>query len=281
MLKALYKELLLAFQNNGIDTPELDARYILQERCEIDWSDLIANPDKHIPQDQINLVNKDAAERLSGKPLSRIYGAREFWGAAFKVTQDTLDPRPDTETIIDLALLRFPVNSPLDILDLGTGTGCILIALLREFKNANGIGVDISQGAIDCARENALHNNCDGRVEFLHGSWLTPVSGSFDLIVSNPPYIKSAVIHNLSAEVKNHDPILALDGGDDGLTPYKIIFPQLKNVLKKDGIALFEIGYDQEEDIMRLAEESGFAQRIVHLDIAGNPRVVEISCGDK
>ncbi len=281
MLKALYKELLTAFQNNGIDTPELDARYILQERCAIDWSDLITNPAKQIPQNQIDLAKKDMAERLSGKPLSRIYGAREFWGAAFKVTQDTLDPRPDTETIIDLALQRFPIDSSLDILDLGTGTGCILIALLREFKNANGIGVDISQGAIDCARQNALRNDCDGRTEFLHGSWLTPVLGSFDLIVSNPPYIKSAVIPDLSAEVKNHDPILALDGGADGLTPYKIIFPQLKSVLKNDGIALFEIGYDQEKDIMRLAEESGFAQRIVHLDIAGNPRVVEISCGDK
>lgn len=281
MLRSLYKDMISTFEKAGVDTPDLDARYIIEERAGLNWSDIIAYPEKELSDQQIELIQKDIAERLSGKPVSRIYGQREFWGLPFKVSKDTLDPRPDTETIIDVALQRFEKNTPIRILDMGTGTGCILIALLSEFPNASGVGADLSGQALKVARHNANANVVDSRISFVQGSWFEPVEGVFDLIVSNPPYIRSDVIPELSPEVKNHDPILALDGGETGLAPYEIIFSDIKKFLKAGGIGLFEIGYDQKDDVMRLAEESSFPQRSVHIDMAGNPRVVEISCGDK
>ncbi|MGH1376565.1 MAG: peptide chain release factor N(5)-glutamine methyltransferase [Alphaproteobacteria bacterium] len=280
-LGSVYKYILECFFEGNIESSEYAARMIITERTSYDWSDLIVWPDKNISEDSYKLICRDVEQRLSGVPLSRIYGTREFWGLPFTLSKDTLDPRPDTELIIDLALQRFDVSKPLRILDLGTGSGCILVSLLHEFKNAFGVGGDLSFGSISCARNNAVRNQCSDRSTFFCGSWLESIQGSFDLIVSNPPYISNQVIPTLSQEVQNHDPILALDGGDDGLSPYKNLFPILSRYLNKGGIALFEIGYDQENSVMRLAEESGFAQRTVHMDLAGNPRVVEISSGDK
>ncbi len=281
MLREFYKDIISQLSNSGIDSAEIDARFILEERCGITWSDILSDNGKGISSEQRELIKQDINQRISGKPLSRIYGEREFWGLPFEISEDTLDPRPDTETIIDLALGRFDKSAFIDVLDLGTGSGCILISLLSEFENARGIGVDVSQDAVVMAQKNSIKNNVQSRIGFINGSWFDAVDGKFDLIVSNPPYIRSDVIPDLSDEVKNHDPILALDGGQDGLAPYEIIFSQIKNFLKPRGIGLFEIGYDQKDDVMRLAEKYGFAQRCVHLDMAGNPRVVEISCGDK
>lgn len=285
-LKSLYRYITDQFKNVDLEMPDLDARFIITERTDYDWSDIIARPDAPVKDhDHANIIS-DVKQRLSGKPLSRIYGEREFWGLPFKLSDATLDPRPDTELIIEIALKRFSQNRPLRILDLGTGSGCILIALLSEFPNATGVGVDLSFGAVKTASENAVQNRCMERVDFVCGSWgdaLSPRASadSFDLIVSNPPYITSQVIPTLAQEVQNHDPILSLDGGDDGLQAYKKIFSQIKSLIHDDGFALFEIGYDQDKDVMRLAEDSGFALRTVHVDISGNPRVVEISCGDK
>ncbi len=281
-LKPLYDDMIARLKGAGVEMPDLDARFIIEERTPYDWSDIIARPDSLITQIQHDEIVSDINARIAGKPLSRIYGCREFWGLEFLISEDTLDPRPDSELIIDVALKHFPDRDrPLEILDLGTGSGCILISLLSEFKNARGVGVDLSSGAVKCAKENAQKNHVGTQAHFLCGSWLNGINKKFDLIVSNPPYISNQVIPTLSKEVRNHDPILALDGGDDGLDPYKEVFPQLKNVLNADGIALFEIGYDQEKDVMRLAEDAGFAQRTVHFDLAGNPRVVDISGGDK
>ena len=285
-LKGLYHDITKQFQKAEIDTPDLDARVIINERTGYDWSDIITCPDKEISNDDYSKVIDDVNQRLAGKPLSRIYRYREFWGLPFEISEDTLDPRPDTELIIELALKRFSINEDIRILDLGTGSGCILIALLTEFSKAVGYGVDISSGAIKTARENVKKNNCFDRAHFICGSWcdalLAQNTGQqFDLIVSNPPYIPNHIIPTLSHEVQNHDPILSLDGGDDGLKAYKKIFSQIKSLLKKNGKGLFEIGYDQDDDVMRLAEDSGFALRTVHVDISRNPRVVEISCGDK
>lgn len=282
LLKPLYHDMIARLKGADIEMPDLDARFIIEERTPYDWSDIIARPDSPITQIQHDKITSDIVLRIAGKPLSRIYGCREFWGLEFLISEDTLDPRPDSELIIDLALKHFPDRDrPLEILDLGTGSGCILISLLSEFKNARGWGIDLSVGAVKCAKENAQKNHVAARSHFLCGSWLNGINKKFDLIVSNPPYISNQVIPTLSEEVRNHDPILALDGGDDGLEPYKELFPQLKNFLNPDGIALFEIGYDQEKDVMRLAEKAGFVQRTVHFDLAGNPRVVDISCGDK
>ncbi len=280
-LKEVHASLVNALEGGGVDAANLEARIILEERSGLTWTDLISRPQHVIDQSVVQEIKDDLSIRLSGKPLSRIYGKNEFWGLPFAVNQYTLDPRADTETIIERALSLFDRNAPLRILDLGTGSGCILIALLSEFVNARGVGIDLSQDALVCAQENVVSNGVAPRCDLIHGSWFDQVDGVFDLIVSNPPYIRSEVIPSLSPEVKNHDPILALDGGDDGLLPYKIIFSHLKTYLKSDGIGLFEIGYDQKDDVMRLSETTGFAQRTVHMDTAGNPRVVEISCGDK
>ncbi len=280
-LKYVYSELVSSLRRSGIEPAEMEARIMLEERTPFRQSDIVTSPKSEIPQEQRDNLSADLVKRIEGMPLSRIYGMNEFWGLPIKVNSHVLDPRNDTETIIDLALQRFDKGDEIRILDLGTGSGCIITALLHEFPNSSGVAVDVSKDALSCSKKNAELNHVHDRCEFLLGSWFEPVEGRFDLIVSNPPYIRSSVIPDLSNEVKNHDPILALDGGVDGLDPYKVILSQIKSYLAEAGIGLLEIGYDQAEDIMRLSDISGFAQRAVHMDMSGNPRVVEISCGDK
>ncbi len=275
------KKLNSAFQGMRRFMSEKEARIILARHTPYDWGDIVARPDVLLSQEQVDLIQKDTKERLAGKPLSRIYGENEFWGLNFFISPETLDPRPDTETIIDIAKHRFGVKQPEMILDLGTGSGCILIALLHEFKNSQGIGVDLSYEALQTAQKNAQRNNAADRAMFCCSNWAAAISGKFDLIVSNPPYISNQIIPSLDIEVRNHDPILALDGGKDGLKAYRQIFSDLKNILNPSGIALFEIGYDQGDSVSRLAAEHGFSVVGIYPDLAGQPRVVEISCGDK
>lgn len=188
-LGELYKALKMMMSESGILTAELDARLILDERCDVGWSGIIADPDYIIAEDEMSAIADDLEQRLNGKPLSKIYKKREFWGLEFEVSDDVLDPRPDTETIIDIALQRYPKDAALRILDMGTGTGCLLIALLSEFPGAQGLGVDISVQALEIARRNAAKHGVDGRAQFLLSDWFSSLGEeeSFDLIVSNPP----------------------------------------------------------------------------------------------
>lgn len=281
-LNKVYKDLRKILQNHAYEQSDLEARIILQKRAGLSWSDIISQPQTIIAEEALKQIQEDLEERLNhAKPLSRIYGEREFWGLSFLVSSYTLDPRPDTETLIERALDLFHDNPPEMILDLGTGTGCILITLLNVFKSTRGVAVDKSYNALLMAQQNATLNRCAERIDFICGSWGDSIAKKFDLIVSNPPYIVRGVIPTLDAEVKNHDPILALDGGEDGLDAYREIFSQLKNILSTTGKALFEIGYDQGETVSRLAEESGLVVHGVFPDLAGSLRVVEISCGDK
>lgn len=262
---------------------ELEARIILKQRVGIDWASIIANPDQTIETD---LILKDFESRKAGKPLSRIYGQREFWGLTFEIDENTLDPRPDSETLIEQALAYYKDKPPpKTILDLGTGTGCLLLALLHEFKNAKGIGIDISESALKIAQKNAKNLALECRATFKQGNWGQGITEKFDLIVSNPPYIETKVIQNLQKEVRNHDPIQALDGGNDGVQDYNKIFPSLKNILKPDGMAVFEIGFDQGDKITRLSKKYGLYLGDIYPDLAGNPRAVDIfinnPCGDK
>jgi len=253
---------------------DIEARIILKERAGIDWSDIIANPSREI---ETTAVMKDMAERVEGKPLSKIYGKKEFWGMEFATSENTLDPRPDSETLIEVALKHYKDKEPpKTILDLGTGTGCLLISLLCEFPNAQGIGIDLSDHALEIAQKNAESHGLATRCELIKGEWTANLDGKFDLIVSNPPYIASNIIPNLEKEVKNYDPILALDGGSDGLQAYKDIFSDLNRVLNDDGIALFEIGFDQADDMRRLSEEYKIRLGDIYPDLAGNPRVVDM-----
>ncbi|NCT40650.1 MAG: peptide chain release factor N(5)-glutamine methyltransferase [Alphaproteobacteria bacterium] len=258
-------------------TSDLEARIILKERSDVSWADIITRPDDLIDDNAMALIERDLEQFQSGKPLSRIYGKREFWGLEFSIDEHTLDPRADSETLIEVALAHYKNKpAPKTILDLGTGSGCLLLALLSEFKSAKGIGVDISEGAVKAAQNNAKALGLDGRAEFIKGKWGESLNESFDLIISNPPYIASKVIPNLEKNVKNHDPMGALDGGNDGLDAYNEIFSDLFRLMNDDGLAVFEIGFDQADDITRLSNKYEIRIGTIHADLSGNPRAVDM-----
>lgn len=205
-------------------------------------------------------------------------GSWEFWGLPFDLSPETLVPRPDTETLVETALaLRADRRRPLRILDLGTGSGCILVALLTECPNAFGIGVDRSTRALAQARRNAERNGVGGRAGFACTDWTAGLQGAFDLVVSNPPYIASATIADLATEVREHDPVAALDGGADGLDAYRRILRSLTAGpvrLAAGGALALEVGYDQAESVSRLGSEAGLGEGRIVRDLAGHARVV-------
>ncbi len=276
----IYRHINKQLTAGGIDSPDLEARIILKERAGVEWADIIARPELEITSTQSEVIQNDLARRLTGEPLSKIHGWKEFYGLRFTVTPDVLDPRPETEMIVDLALKAFAKEGPKRILDLGTGSGCLVLSLVKQFPGATALAVDISSAALKIAGINARAHEVDDRIVFRQGDWLEGIEESFDLIVANPPYIRESDIPNLESGVRNHDPILALAGGSDGLEPYKKIFPALKRVLKPGGKAFLEMGAGQGDDLVRLAGESGLCAVCVHLDNAGLTRVVEISSGD-
>jgi release factor glutamine methyltransferase len=264
----------------GAETPALDVRLLTREGAGLSDADIIAGGNAPLSTEQIARIESFIARRAAGEPVSRILGYKEFYGRMFKLTPDTLDPRPDTETLIGAALAE--QKRPLRILDLGTGTGCILLTLLAEWPDATGVGIDLNPGATDVSRENAARLGVGNRVEFLCGSWFTPLKEGqvFDLIVSNPPYIPESQIDSLAKEVKDHDPFLALSGGEDGLEAYKIIFKDLKNHLACGGFALFEIGQGQEKDLARLSQNSNMTRGESYTDLGGIVRVIKITHGE-
>lgn len=280
-LDALYRRLKIRFRIAGIESAELEARMILERRAGVSWSDLVARPETLISDAIAEQIESDARIRESGMPLSRLYGVRGFGKLEFLLTPDTLDPRPDTETLVDAALIRFSRCPPRRILDLGTGSGCILVSLLYEWPQAFGIGVDRAFGACAAARINAQKAGVADRAAFVCAEWGDSLSGAFDLIVSNPPYIPSADIPTLSDSVKNFDPILALDGGEDGFESFRLVITAIKNLLTEDGAAFVEIGAEQARDSKRLVEEADLNHIARHSDSSGIPRVVEMSRGDK
>ncbi len=280
----LYRELARRLEAGGIESAALEARVLLKEIAGASDADFIAGRLPALDEYQTQRLENGVRRRLAGEPLSRILGRREFWGLDFTITPDTLDPRPDTETIISRALTLFPRDAALNILDLGTGSGCILVSLLHELKQARGTGLDVNPGALRVAEDNARRHDVAGRVRFLESNWTESLSDSgesFDLIVSNPPYIPESEIESLESEVKNHDPILALSGGKDGLDSYKIILREIKKFLSPGGIILLETGKGQGPEVQRLAEKWGFSVTRLVPDLGGILRVVEIRHGDK
>ncbi|MBK6895094.1 MAG: peptide chain release factor N(5)-glutamine methyltransferase [Alphaproteobacteria bacterium] len=280
-LGEIFQTIKKSLEAGGIEHPGFEARLIIERRTGLDQAVLISEPARLVSQTQRHKILDDVSQRLSGKSLHRIYGEREFWGLPFYMGPQTLEPRPDTETLISVALALFGGELPAKVLDLGTGSGCILLSLLKEWPDSEGIGVDLSFETLKVAQENAERLGVRDRARFICGSWAEALKGPFELVVSNPPYIVRSEIPGLAPEVRDHDPILALDGGEDGLEAYRQIFSMLPRLISRSGKALFEIGSEQEESVMRLAEKYGFSIRKAHRDLAGRPRVVEISCGDK
>jgi release factor glutamine methyltransferase len=263
----------------GIDSAALDARLLAGAVLHLDLTGLIAQGARALTPDEAERLEAFALRRVAGEPAARILGTKEFWGLPLTLSADTLVPRPDTETIVEAALetLRAEgrAHDALHIADLGTGTGAILLALLTEFPNATGIGTDLSAAALDMATANALSLGLASRAAFMVSDYADGLSGAFDLIVSNPPYIRSAEIAALPVEVRDHDPHLALDGGPDGLDAYRKIAPQAARLLSPGGLLVLEIGQGQDEDVGQLVASAGLmAAGPVRADLAGIGRAV-------
>ncbi|MFI5014484.1 MAG: peptide chain release factor N(5)-glutamine methyltransferase [Hyphomicrobiales bacterium] len=260
----------------GASSAALDARCLVEKACGFDRASLVAHGDEPLGRSAERLAAL-AARRLSGEPLARILGAREFWGLSFSLSAATLVPRPETETLVE-AVLRHCRDSrgashPWRILDLGTGSGCIAIALLTELPRATALGIDRSAEALLTARRNARRHGVADRAHWIAADWASAVSSSFDIVASNPPYIASSDIAELATEVRDHDPLMALDGGADGLDSYRSIIGDLARLLTADGRVFLEIGAGQELATRTLLEGRGLATRSFP-DLAGVARVV-------
>jgi len=271
------------FRQAGLSTAQLDARILAAEACGLSREDAILRPDAALSAGEARRITDFAARRLAREPVSRILGRREFWGLSFSISPDTLDPRPETEllveTVLDHAKAAGLGRAPLRILDLGTGSGCIMGALLAELPQAHGIGLDRSAAALAIARDNFSRLGLLDRASFLCANWMSAIGGgAFDVIVCNPPYIAPSEICQLQPEVSAFDPRLALDGGADGLEAYRIIVPQAFAALRQGGLLAVEIGYRQGQAVLDLMKQSApnpcFSRVRIIKDLGGTSRAV-------
>jgi release factor glutamine methyltransferase len=264
------------FRQAGIDSADADARLLMAHALGIDRAELMANGERALSAEDTKAIDVLAARRLKREPVSRIFGEKEFWTLTLMVTRDVLVPRPETETVIEAALdaLQALKLEKLRILDIGTGSGALLLALLHEFPNAVGTGTDISAAALDAARANAARNDLGPRSTFIVCDIAAGAPGPFDLIVSNPPYVARGDIATLAPEVRDYDPALALDGGADGLDGYRAIASQARNLLAPGGRLIVELGAGQEPAVRALFTKAGLNVAAVHDDLAGIPRAL-------
>ena len=241
ILKEIQRKLCNNFSTIGIETPELDARIILKEVLSLDDKDLILKESLDIPEEMIEKIIAIESRRLNGEPISKIFKKRDFYNSTFVISNDVLDPRPETELIVEIANNYINKNEVKNILDLGTGSGCILLSILNENRMINGLGIDLSKEAISIAKQNSKKLNLETQSNFLVSNWMSSVNYKYDLVVSNPPYIASEDIKKLSKSVKIYDPILSLDGGDDGLNSYRLIASDLKRIISMNALIIIEI----------------------------------------
>lgn len=262
----------------GIENTRFEARLLVCHVLKVETQVLIGYPERKISAGQYSEIETLLMRRISREPMSHILGEREFWSLPFKVTKDTLTPRPDSETLIEAVLSQFPdMDRPLRILDLGVGTGCLLLAALSEYEKASGLGIDISQGALDVAIENARSLNFQDRVDFQLGHWADGIEEKFDLVLSNPPYIPLADEAMLEPEVKDHEPATALFAGHDGLEDYRKLAQALPEILKENGRAVIELGIDQAEDVSQLMEKADLKVLEQPKDLGGIIRCLVLS----
>lgn len=264
------------FRRAGIDTPELDARLLAELAFGMQPLELVNREREAVPTEALARLEGYAARRLRGEPVVRIIGEKEFWGLAFGLNAATLVPRPETEMLVRRGLDQLAGRVHKSLLDLGTGTGCIPIAILSESPSAVAVAVDLSAEALGAARSNAERHRVAGRLELRQGSWFDPLREGerFDLITSNPPYVERAAIDTLPPEVKDHDPRLALDGGADGLDAYRVVVGEAIHWLKPGGALAVEIGSSQAAEVRALFLMAGFDDVSVETDLAGLDRVV-------
>lgn len=259
----------------GVEGSLRDARLLLQAASDVPVATQIAYPERTIEENAIALFQGFVARRAERQPMAHILGGREFWSLDFLVTPHTLDPRPDSETLVQAVLERTRNRAaPLRLLDFGTGTGCLLLALLHELPHATGIGIDISPEALEVASENARNLGLAGRVQFCLRNWDRGLVPAFDIILSNPPYIPSDVIDTLQPEVSRFEPRIALDGGADGLDAYRRLAPAAARLLAPDGLAAFEIGLGQIESVVAIGGAAGLRHIATATDLGAVQRCV-------
>ena len=259
----------------GVDSPSIDARLLLEAATGAGRVDILTDPYREVDADKIAALDAMIDRRVRREPVSRILGKKGFWKIMLNVTPDVLSPRPDTETLLDVIVRAFPPQRAFEMIDLGTGSGAILLATLMERAGARGVGTDISTEAIAVARENAANLDLNGRCTFIRTDWAAGFAeDSFDLVVSNPPYIPTGDIPGLDPEVREHDPHLALDGGPDGLQPYRDLAPEIARILRPEGVFAVEIGWDQGAQVKALFEAAGFTGVKVVKDLGDRDRVV-------
>lgn len=273
------RELFLSIEGRlraaGVETPDIDARFLIEGALNLSPAAFRLNPNRPVSDDERALVEAFAARRIAHEPVGRILGRRDFWTLDLALSPATLEPRPDSETVVEATLAALPDrNTPLRLLDLGTGTGCLLLALLAELPNASGLGIDISPEAAETARGNAVRNGLDERARFRVGDWGRGIEETFDVVVSNPPYIPTRTVDELSPEVRLFDPHRALDGGDDGLDAYRIIAAQAPGLLNPGGTLVLEVGWDQAGAVTDLVRAAGLTITGTFRDLGGVERCV-------
>ena len=258
-----------------IDSPAIDARLMLEAAAGASRADILNDPYRPLTPEQAGTLDGYLARRERREPVSRILGRKGFWKIMLTVTPDVLSPRPDTETVVQLALEAFDEHRAFQVLDLGVGSGAILLAILAERPRATGLGIDVSSEALAVARDNAASLGLEGRMALLRNDWAAGLAeASFDLVVANPPYIREAEIPTLDPEVRDHDPMLALVGGKDGLDAYRDLAPQIMSVLRPGAPFLLEVGYDQAREVEALMRAAGAQDVRTVKDLSDHERVV-------
>jgi release factor glutamine methyltransferase len=259
----------------GVPGPVIDARVLVEGACGVTRADIVGDPHRELSAAQVEQLDAYLERRIRREPVSHILGRKGFWNIMLGVTADVLTPRPETEVIVDHALRLFPEGRPFRILDLGVGSGAILLAILAERPAARGLGIDVSEEALAVARDNAARLGLADRIALLRGDWSGGLAGSeFDLVVSNPPYIASPVIETLDPEVRDYEPRIALDGGPDGLDAYRRLAPEILRMLRPGGRFLVEIGYDQKAAAESLFRAAGAMEVETLQDLSTHDRVV-------
>ena len=259
----------------GLGGPVIDARLLVEAAAGATRADIVSDPHRALTTDQEATLESYISRREHREPVSHILGRKGFWKIMLTVTPDVLTPRPDTETVVEWVLRDFPEHAAWSVLDLGVGSGAIILSILAERPAARGLGVDVSEEALAVARENAANLGLGGRLALLRGDWTAGLGeATFDLVVSNPPYIASHVIDTLEPEVRDHEPRIALEGGADGLLHYRRLAPEILRVLKPGGRFAVEIGYDQKTAVETLFREAGAREVQTLRDLGDRDRVV-------
>ena len=258
-----------------MESPTIDARLLLEAAAPVSRADILTDPHRALDEAAIARFDDFVTRRAGREPVSQILGRKGFWTLMLNVAPGVLTPRPETESLLDVVLPLFPPERAFSVLDLGVGSGAIVLSILAERPMAKGLGVDVSEEALAVARDNAAQLGLERRLALLRGDWTLGLGdASFDLVVANPPYIPTAEIEALDPEVRDHDPRLALDGGPDGLDAYRLLAPEILRVLRPGGRFAVEIGPDQAQAVTLLFETAGAEAVKAHRDLGDRDRVV-------